>query len=833
MLLALFFASGAAALIYQVLWLKELGLLFGVTAYAAATTLAAFFLGLSAGSLAWGRRAERLRRPLRAYAWLEVGIALAALLYFLLLDAYRWLYPALFAAAGDRPALLLGAKFLLAMGVLFPPAFFMGGTLPVMGQYLIRRAEELGRTATVLYAVNTFGAAAGALAAGFFLPRLLGFRASYLLAIAINLGVAAIAGWWSRVEAAAPAPAAPRTAEAAGSAPAGRIAGWLLWLLAFASGALTLALEVLWTRMFSQVLQNSVYTFAIILTIFLVALALGSVVAHWLCRVGATPGRAVFALLTASGLLVGLTPLAFYRLSGGLQYLGADLGWASYVAAAFGRAALVLLLPGIVIGSVFPYLMKLAEARMSSAGRTIGQLAGVNTLAAILGSLAAGFVMLDLLGLWTSIRAVALAYLALALVALLGIGGGRRRLLAALPAAGIVTLVLVPGWAGLADVRLEPGSGERVAGLWEGAHGTVAVIERDGDLRLKVNNSYLLGTSGSAVNERLQAWLPLALHPRPRSVFFLGMGTGITAGAALAFPVEWVTVCELNADVVEAARTHFGPYTYGLFEDPRVELLAEDGRSFLAGTERRYDLVIADLFLTYKAGVGSLYTLEHFRTIRERLEPGGLFVQWLPLFDLSHREFGIIARTMLEVFPQVTAWRRSASPRYPVLALVGKVDPAPLDAAGLARGLRRLADRGALAADVWIVGIPLAAYVGNLSAASGLFEPFPLSTDDRRPLEYLAPITERDSKGSRTLEVLAWQPLAAFSERLLSEVPPARDPYLAGIAAQRHPEILAGLALYRHETYRRLERAPEAAAELERFRRLVAAAGDPAPETER
>jgi spermidine synthase len=191
-LLFLFFASGLTSLIYEVLWLKELGLLFGNTAYATATTLAVFFAGLSVGGYWWGRRASQFRHPLRVYAVLEVGIGLSALLYFALLDLYYLLYGPLFTAVGHQPALFLAVKILLAAGVLFPPAFFMGGTLPVMGQYLIRRLDHLGRTASVLYAVNTIGAAIGAFVAGFYLPMVLGFTNSYLTAIALNLVIAAL-----------------------------------------------------------------------------------------------------------------------------------------------------------------------------------------------------------------------------------------------------------------------------------------------------------------------------------------------------------------------------------------------------------------------------------------------------------------------------------------------------------------------------------------------------------------------------------------------------------------------------------------------------------------
>ncbi|MGB5659156.1 MAG: fused MFS/spermidine synthase [Thermoanaerobaculia bacterium] len=821
-LLTLFFFSGVAALIYEVLWLKELGLLFGVTAYAAATTLAVFFLGLSAGSFAWGRRSADSLRPLRVYALLELGIALSALLYFGLLDLYRLIYPLLFQHLGHQPTLMLLVKFMLAVGILFLPAFFMGGTLPVMGQYLVRRPEELGRKASALYAINTFGAATGALAAGFYLPPLLGFRNSYLLAVSLNLVIAAIAFAWSRLETPAreqsSAPAGPQTSDEIQGA---ELPARLIWALAFASGFLTLALEVLWTRMFAQVLQNSVYTFATILTVFLVALALGSVVAHLLCRSRVNPAAALVFLLAAAAVGIGLIPLVFYRLTSGLEQLGAGLGWVEYSVSVFAIAAATLLIPGLLAGSIFPYLMKLSEAWRQSAGSTIGRLAAVNTVAAILGSLAAGFLLLDLLGLWSSLRWISIVYVLLAVLTLFRVDRRWGRW-AVCAIGGAIAILVVTGFA-IGNLRLvRVDDNEEVAWLREGAHGTVAVVQRNGDLRLKVNNHYTLGTAASTPNQRVQAWFPLSLHPDPKRVFFLGMGTGITAGGALDYDVERVVVTELNPDVIEASKENFAPYLNGLFEDPRVEVIAEDGRAYLAGTNETFDLIIGDIFLTYRVGVGSLYTVEHFLAVRSRLAPGGLFAQWLPMFDLSEQEFGIIARTMLEVFPQVSLWRRSLSPRFPVYALVATADGTPLSP-DLFRGrLKTLEERGAVGPDVWFENIPLAAFAGNVSALRADFREYPLSTDDWRPLEYLSPVTERNTKGAGRGRTLSYLELAEFCDRLLSRSEPRSDPFLERFTEREFLEIEAGLEYYRYATFSRMNRPTEAAEARRRYEELVA-----------
>ena len=845
-LLAVFFLSGAAALVYQVLWLKQLGRLFGVSAYATSTTLAVFFLGLAAGGWVWGRRAARLRRPLRAYAALEVAIGVSALLYFALFAAYRAIQPALFGALGYRPAAVLAVKFLLALGILFLPAFFMGGTLPVMAQVLVRERSELGSRTSLLYAVNTVGAASGALAAGFVLPRLLGFRGAYLLAIAVNLLVAALTAWWARAMAvAAPAtppngsPAARSAPPRPASAPPRRPPLTLrrVRLLAAFSGFATLALEVLWTRMFQQVLQNSVYTFAVILTVFLLALALGAALAHRLCRRPAAPARILADLLLLSGLAVALTPWFFQRLAGGLEFWHSDAGFWTYVALAFAGTAAVLGPAVVVMGAVFPFLMKVGEPTMESAGRTVGELASINTLLAIAGSLLAGFAMLGTLGLWSSVWVIGASYFAVAALVAASVAGDvaatdaaadaarRSPLRLALAVAGIAACLLLAATHDLGSVRVESVAAadpESIVDTWEGPDGTVAVVRHGGgDLRLRINSSYNLGTTASAANERLQGQIPFLLHPHPRSVFFLGLGTGISAGGALDFPFERLTVCEVNPDVVEASRRYFRPWLQGLFDDPRVRVVPEDGRTWLAVSDERYDLVVGDIFLSYKAGVGSLYTREHFAAVRDSLAPGGLFVQWVPTFDTSRRELAILARTMLDVFPSVTLWRRSFSPVFPVYALVASMETRPLDPQRLDAGLARLAD-GGMDPQTWLLHIPLAAYVADLGRLRDGFADAPLNTDDRTVLEYLAPITERNSKGARTAPVLAWEELLRFCEELQAAAPPQSDPYLARVGEARRRQVRAGTDYYGYEVMRRLGRDAEAAAYLERYRRELA-----------
>ncbi len=255
--LVLFFVSGFTGLVYQVFWLKKLALLFGNTSNAAAVTLASFFLGMAGGNAVWGRQSVKARYPLRTYAFLEAGIALGACLYFFLFDAYYFIYPFLFQLFGNHPSLFITVKLVLAMVILFPPAFFMGGTLPLMSQYWVRGPDSLGRTVSFLYAVNTLGAALGAYTAGFHLPLLFGFRNGYILNIIIT-SIVAFAAWWIGRD--RPFLTLPvRQNKSIHSKSENYIKHFptrIIWILAFLSGFVALSLEVLWTRMFTYFLLN-------------------------------------------------------------------------------------------------------------------------------------------------------------------------------------------------------------------------------------------------------------------------------------------------------------------------------------------------------------------------------------------------------------------------------------------------------------------------------------------------------------------------------------------------------------------------------------------------
>lgn len=798
MIYLLIFLSGFAGLVYEVLWMKQLGLLFGSTSQAAAATLAAFFAGLAAGSWFWGRRAAGTANALRLYARLEIGIAVTALLYFGVLHIFYAIYPWFYQSVAAGVWLLL-VKFGLALLLVFPPAFFMGGTIPAMGQHLIVERSQFGRAAALLYGVNTLGAAAGACLAGFYLPLALGFRATCCGAMAVTLSVAAAAYWLSRT-ACSGAVVAPVGVRNDGN-PAG-----VALFLCFLSGFGVLALEVLWTRMFAQVVENSVYTFAAILVIVLVGLAAGAYVSSRLARLAVSPPLMLILVLLGGGVAVAVTPFVFMWLTDSLQILAVRSTWLRYMGLIFRKGFLAIGLPALLLGIVFPFLMKVEEQRAGQPGRTLGRLAAINTVGAILGALLCGFVLLRLFGMWRTMQLIAALYLTGAVA----LAFSTRRLRAA-SVVVFVAVVTVLNPSRLPITSVDPARGwEEVLEAWEGSDCTVEAVRSQHGLSLKINSHYGLGSTGGSALERLQAGLPLRVYPQTKTIFFLGMGTGITAGEALHprfSNVTRIVVCELVPEVVTAARKYITSfegvdYTGGLFTDPRATVLVEDGRHYLMATREQFDMINSDLFLPYRSGAGSLYSREHFVSVKARLAPAGVFVQWLPLYQLTETEFFIIVRTMLEVFDEVALWRSTFQPGEEVVALVAHRQAGPLPAAtdgSVAE--RQAAIAGKDYRDLDRLLLPLNSqtmpffYCGNLTAAKELFAGYPVNTDDHPYIEYLAPRTYRNQTATR-IPWFVGPRLAKLVDEIQRRCPPDRDPLLANRSVEDRRLPVAGAAFH-------------------------------------
>lgn len=759
LLVACFLLSGFAGLVYEVVWVRMLGLLFGSTTLAVSTILAVYFSGLSLGSYVFGRIADRTaRHPLRLYGALEIAAGAFALLsppLFSLLDA-------LYASAVTGKDLSFGAasllKFACAFAVLIGPTTLLGGTLPLVVRGLASAsADPPGGRLARLYGMNTIGAVGGTIAAGFFLIPLAGVRGSLLAAAAIDFAVGVAAFALARR---VPAGGAAETDRAAGRAAAAMAApapargsrrriGPLA--ITAAAGFASLALEVLFTRAIVTLAGSTVYAFTIILAVFLLGIGLGSSLVGRRVDALAEKPAALAALLGITALLAAAAMLAYSLLPLARPALVGALGYSFAVdAAVVCLFAAVLVFPAsLVFGALFPIAARALAAGEGDIGRSVGVAYAANTIAGIAGSLVTGFVLLPAIGLVASLRAISCALAIAAGAAAFAAAPRRAALPAALSLAAVALALSSPSIdrARLTNDLARPGaaapgaaSRARVLHYRDGMDATVSVIERGGYRSLYVNGR--IQARNDRANLRLYdalAILPIALARGSENVLVVGLGSGITAGAAsLAAPGK-LTCVEISEDVVEGA---------GFFADENARVLErteergfrlvhDDARSFLLASGEKFDAIAANAFLPSDAGAGALYTREHFESCREHLAPGGVMSQWIPLASLSADDLATAIASFSSAFEDTTLWMVAGD-----LLLVGGKEAIAPDLAEIRERLAlvesgapgRLA-RSRIESAEQVLGF----CVADGASVRALFGRAPLHTDDRPRLEYSAP----------------------------------------------------------------------------------------------
>jgi spermidine synthase len=688
----IFFVSGCAGLVYEVMWTRSFGLVFGSTTRAASLVLATFFLGMALGNLAGARFARGSRsQALRSYAFVELAVAAMALLVLAWLAVYRQLYPALYQATFEQPALLTATQLGLAALALGPPCIGLGATLPLMSRAVVASEAHLGRRLGFVYAINTLGGVVGVLLAGFWLPVVLGVKASMGLAALLNCVAAAAAFRAARTVDPAAAPAAP---PAAAHGPV-RIRARSLVFVAIVSGFATLALEVVYTRLLVNAMDASVFSFAIVLASFLVALALGSALVSALADRVRTPWLLIGAGAWLGSVAIAASP-ALLR-SVWLDTFEPPL-WLGPMGAAsllLPITALVIGPPALLIGMVLPATWRAAIGRTEEAGALVGRLTGLNTLAGVVGSLAAGFVLIPLLGVSASVLLIVGLYLAIALLAVVEARRSlAQRLLATVAALGLGSLIVNRSWQVTPVIQRED---MRLLAIDEGEGATVAVFEgKLGDRELIVDSRYTLGSSHGGRVHRSQGELPLALHGAPRSAAFIGVATGLSVSSIKTQPeIERVVAIELLPGVVRLAEL-FREANGGVLADPRVQIQLADGRNHLFGSGERFDVIVGDLFVPWHAGTGYLYTTEHFANVRERLTQGGVFAQWLQLDQASVDEIRSLTASFTTAFENAELWLNTLDPGRPLLAFVGYRGPSDAWRSVETDNMRRIAAAAAL-----------------------------------------------------------------------------------------------------------------------------------------
>jgi spermidine synthase len=732
----LFLLSGCAALIYQILWLRLLGLVFGVTVYAASTVLAAFMAGLALGSLFAGRLADRVRHPLRWFAAAECGIALTAVASPWMLNALERAYVASFPSLPSVSGVVTGLRLLMAGAALIVPTVLMGTTLPLVLRSSLVTGGKLGLRLGVLYASNTTGAIVGTLLSGLWLIPAYGISRTFLIAAAVNGAVAAgammlamRAGLKTGPSKGTDPPETVSSREAGTARSLDRVR--LAVLVTFAiSGFVSIGAEVVWFRVAVLIIRPTVYAFAVMLATILGGIAIGSYfISPYLSR--RAPG------LRALAILEFLIAIAIVLSVAALQ-LGPDLArraqpvlsriMPAYLPYLVVHSMLMLFPSALLMGIAFPIGARLwarAGGEGSGAG-DVGRFYAANVCGGIAGSLVAGFVLLP----WLGSRGALLVLGALTAVAAtwllwLADSANRKVLIPAGLALFAAACVYTPDPF---DVFLEQRfPGQRVIWREEGVQSTVSVHEVASTRSLHLDGNHQASTSGGRVSvHRRIGGLGMAIHGNPRQTLVIGLGGGATAGAVSRFPFAEVDVIELSAAVVKAA-PFFSSINYYLLERPNVHVRVDDGRNFLMLGRRKYDLITADIILPIHAGAGNVYSQEYFRLVSDALDDDGIAVQWVAG---TEQEYKLIARTFLSVFPHTTLWADGS-------LMVGSHRPLQLKATDFDWKLAIPAAREALRD----LGYPsfdalVSQYRGGPDDLRGLIGPGPVLTDDRPLVEY-------------------------------------------------------------------------------------------------
>jgi spermidine synthase len=793
----LYAASGAAALVYEVTWTRLLTLQLGHTVAAASTVLAAFMGGLAVGASISGRvrlkpdTTDTQRAGLRAYAVLEVIVAVCALLLPMALHAsvpaLAWAY-----ADGAAPARFAVVRVAISLALLGIPAAAMGATFPIAADWYSRNAADTG----ALYAVNTAGAALGAIAAGFFLIPALGLRATTWVGMLLNL-IAAAGAWWlaSTTINAEPAErnqAGKKTKKAlrvqrvlrstsSSSSPAPVLA----CTAAAISGFAALVYEVAWTRLLALVIGPTTYAFATMAAAFISGLAIGSALGSGLARRVERPAVWMAAMLVVSAIAAsGAAWLAATRMPLVVAAQVADPAaafTAVIVAQAFGTALLLLPMT-LALGATFPLALAVAGG-MATIGRDAARVYTANTIGAIAGALAAGFVLIPALGLRLTFQTAsiigALGGAACLFAAFTNRSGSTHRstptssggpgrtsdvgadlrvrpygLPAVVAIAAVAAILLLPGWdrelLASGAYKYAPYLGaeniDRVlrAGVLEyykeGAAATVSVRRLTGTRSLAIDGKVDASNAGDMLTQRMLGLLPALVHGQARDICIIGLGSGVTLGSALSTgDVERADIVEISPEVVEASH-FFDRENGGALAKPGVRLIVGDGRSHLLLTPKRYDVIVSEPSNPWMAGVASLFTREFFEAARARLKPDGLLCQWAHTYDISRQDLQSIVRTFASVFPQGTLWMVGGGD----LLLIGAKDGDILPRLAAVDAGTRKGTAGATLTDVGVAeGTAAFALLSQFVGGPGELERFGagalIQTDDRTALEYSAP----------------------------------------------------------------------------------------------
>ncbi len=757
-ILVLFLGSGCAALVYEIVWFQLLELVIGSSAISLGVLLGTFMGGMCLGSLALPYLISPRFHPLKVYALIEIGIGVLGIAILWVLPYAGGLYTAL-GGPGPSGIFLRG---LVCGALLVPPTMLMGATLPSVARFLEATPRGISWLG-ILYTGNIAGAVFGCLFAGFYLLRVHDMAVATYVAAAINgvIGLIALA-----VARTIPYRAAPAEPKATLSLRTPLL--WAVYATIALSGLTALGAQVVWTRLLSLILGPSVYTFSIILAVFLVGLGIGSSAGSAIAR-GRNDPRLILGL--SQLLLVAAIAWTAVLIGYALPWWPIDPSISSSPWFNFQLdlvRCLVAILPAACLwGASFPLALA-AAARREDPGLMVGRVYAANTVGAIFGALGFSLLAVPSIGTQGSQRLlIVLAVIAaLLMLAPILLESFRRTQSARGPFAslarvgGLLAVVLVLGLTVLLARGLPPIPAEAIAYgrqlplqqempeilyVGEGINASVAVSRtEDGLIAFHVSGKAEASTSEQDMRlQRMLGHISGILHPRPKTVLIVGFGAGVTAGSFVLHPdVERIVICEIEPLIPQKIAPFFAKENYDVLKDPRVTVVYDDARHYLLTTREKFDVITSDPIHPWVKGAATLYTREYFELARNHLNPGGVITQWVPLYESSIAVIKTEMATFFGVFRDGMIWANDDQGLGYDLVMFARKEPAPIDVDALQRRLDR-PDHARVKASLAEVGLGsavelISTYAGRARDLAEWLKEAPINTDINLRLQYLA-----------------------------------------------------------------------------------------------
>jgi spermidine synthase len=655
-LLVLFVGGGCAALIYEIVWLQLLQLVIGSSAVSLAVLLGTFMGGMCAGSITLPGLISRRHHPLRVYAILELATGILGITLWFALPGVARFYAG--HAGHGLPAILLRG---LVCGVcLLPPTFMMGATLPAMSRWIETTPRGISWLG-FFYGGNIAGGVLGCLLAGFYLLRVLDMEAATFVAASIN-GAVALAGFILAATMPWRDSGAASTPQTANAAPGSR---WV-YLAIGLSGMCALGAEVVWTRLLSLLLGGTIYTFSIILAVFLLGLGIGSSLGSFLAR---TLSRPRIGLAACQLLLTGAIVWTAVIISKSLPYWPVDpeLVWSPWISFQLDLVrCLWAILPATCLwGASFPLALAATAAPGQDPARLTGWIYAANTIGAIVGALGASLVLIAWIGTRHA-QQVLVVGAGMAAIIMFGASARRPAGVLLMMVAAVVAIAMAwsvpavpPGLIAQGRYLATKGPGGKFLYVGEGMNASVAVTESaDGIRNFHVSGKIEASTEPRDMRlQRMLGHLPALLHPNPRSVLVVGCGAGVTAGSFVPYPgIQKIVICEIEPLIPRVVATNFAKENYNVVKDPRVQVVYDDARNYVLTSKDKFDIITSDPIHPWVKGAATLYTREYFEMCREHLSPGGFVTQWVPLYESNIGVVKSEIATFFDVFPEGTIW---------------------------------------------------------------------------------------------------------------------------------------------------------------------------------